>query len=451
MRAEFIRPFDVSAGLHAEAPGPGKAPRRLPSYRDRAMSSVHTVVIGAGQSGLAMSHCLTDAGVEHVVLERGQTAERWNRERWDSLRLLTPNWASRLPGWEYRGPDPDGFMTAAELTAYLRAYADSFAAPVQRDTDVVSVTGAAGGFVVRTTQTTWRARNIVVATGWSDQPHVPALAAGLPRGITQVTPVSYRNPAQLPDGGVLIVGAGATGVQLADELAAAGRDVVLAAGQHSRVPRRYRGMDIWWWMDRVGVLAATIDDVSDPRQARHEGSLQLVGRDDRRDVDLPALHAAGVQVVGRVAAVDGSRLRLAADLVATTAAADDRLGRLLDQVDGYITAQGLDAEVLPVARPGRLRVTEPPAQLDLSDRGIATVVWATGYRRPYPWLRVPVLDRHGEIAQRRGVTPVEGVYVLGQRFQYRRDSNFIDGVRHDASYLARCISLRRAGRQPAAC
>jgi putative flavoprotein involved in K+ transport len=142
---------------------------------------------------------------------------------------------------------------------------------------------------------------------------------------------------------------------------------------------------------------------------------------------------------------------LAADLVATTAAADDRLGRLLDQVDGYITAQGLDAEVLPVARPGRLRVTEPPAQLDLSDRGIATVVWATGYRRPYPWLRVPVLDRHGEIAQRRGVTPVEGVYVLGQRFQYRRDSNFIDGVRHDASYLARCISLRRAGRQPAAC
>lgn len=414
------------------------------------MSSIHTVVIGAGQSGLAMSRCLTDAGVEHVVLERGQTAERWNRERWDSLRLLTPNWASRLPGWEYRGADPNGFMTAAELTGYLRAYADSFAAPVRHDTDVVSVTGAAGGFVVRTNQTTWRAGNVVVATGWSDQPYVPVLAADLPRGVTQLTPVSYRNPAQLPDGGVLIVGAGATGVQLADELAAAGRDVVLAVGQHSRVPRRYRGIDIWRWMDRIGVFAATIDDVSDPRQARHEGSLQLVGRDDHRDVDLPTLQTAGVQVVGRVTAADGSRVRFSNDLAATTSAADDRLGRLLDQIDAYVTAQDLDPDVLPAARPRRLRVPEPPAQLDLSDRGIATVVWATGYRRPYPWLRVPVLDRHGEIVQRRGVTAVEGVYVLGQRFQHRRDSNFIDGVRHDASYLARHIALRPAGRQPAA-
>jgi putative flavoprotein involved in K+ transport len=414
------------------------------------MSSVHTVVIGAGQSGLAMSRCLTDAGIEHVVLERGQTAERWNRERWDSLRLLTPNWASRLPGWEYRGTDPDGFMTAGELTAYLRAYAASFAAPVQPDTDVVSVTGAPGAFVVHTTRTTWRAANVVVATGWSDQPHVPAVAAGLPRAVTQLTPVSYRNPAQLPDGGVLIVGAGATGVQLADELAAAGRDVVLAVGRHSRVPRRYRGMDIWWWMDRIGVFAATIDDVGDPHQARHEGSLQLVGRDDRRDVDLPALHAAGVQVVGRVTTVDGGRVRFGADLAAATSAADDRLGGLLEQIDEYVTAHGLEAEVPPVARPGRLRLTEPAVQLDLTARGIATVVWATGYRRPYPWLRVPVLDRQGEIVQRRGVTPVEGVYVLGQRFQHRRDSNFIDGVRHDASYLARHIALRHARRQPAA-
>ena len=414
------------------------------------MSSIHTVVIGGGQSGLAMSRCLTDAGIEHVVLERGQTAERWDRERWDSLRLLTPNWASRLPGWEYRGTDPNGFMTAAELTAYLRAYADSFGAPVQHGTDVVSVTGAAGAFVVRTTQTTWRASNVVVATGWSDQPHVPALAARLPRGITQVTPVSYRNPAQLPDGGVLIVGAGATGVQLADELAAAGRDVVLAVGHHNRVPRRYRGMDIWRWMDRIGVFAATIDDVSDPRQARNDGSLQVVGRDDQRNVDLPALHAAGVQVVGRVTAVEGSRVRLAADLAATMSTADDRLGRLLGQIDEYISAQGLDAEVLPAVRPSGLRVTEPVPELDLSARGIGTVVWATGYRRPYPWLRVPVLDRHGEIAHQRGVTRVDGVYVLGQRFQHRRDSNFIDGVRHDASYLAHSIALRHGRRQPAA-
>jgi putative flavoprotein involved in K+ transport len=414
------------------------------------MSSVHTVVIGAGQSGLAMSRCLADAGVEHVVLERGRTAERWSRNRWESLRLLTPNWASRLPGWHYRGTDPGGFMTADELAAYLRAYADSFEAPVQHDNDVVSVTGADGGFVVRTTARTWRARNVVVATGWCDQPRVPALAAGLAREVVQVTPGSYRNPAQLPDGGVLVVGAGATGVQLADELAAAGRDVVVAVGQHRRVPRRYRGMDIWWWLDRIGAFAVTTDDVSDPREVRQEGSFQLVGRDDHRDVDLPALHAAGVQMAGRIAAVDGSRVRFAADLPATTSAADTCLTGLLDRIDEYVTAHGLEAEVLPVATPSRLPVTESPAQLDLSDRGIGTVVWATGYRRPYPWLRVPVLDRHGEIAQRRGVTAVEGVYVLGQRFQHRRDSNFIDGVRHDASYLARHIALRYARRQPAA-
>jgi putative flavoprotein involved in K+ transport len=415
------------------------------------MPTVHTVVIGAGQAGLATSRCLTDAGVDHVVLERGRTAERWRSERWDSLRLLTPNWASRLPGWRYRGPDPDGFMTAAELAAYLGAYADSFAAPVEHDNDVVSVTNAGGGFVVRTAGTTWRAGNVVLATGWCDQPHVPSSAAKLAPGLTQLTPATYRRPAQLPDGGVLVVGAGASGVQLADELAAAGRDVVLAAGQHSRVPRRYRGVDIWWWLDQIGVLALTTDDVGDSFRARHEGSLQLVGRHDHRDVDLSSLHAAGVQLAGRLTVVDGSRVRFAADLPATTMAADDRLTGLLDQIDEHITAHGLDAEVLPAARPAPLSPTDPPEQLDLSDRGIATVVWATGYRRPYRWLHVPVRDGHSEIAQRRGVTAVEGLYVVGQRFQHRRDSNFIDGVRHDASYLARHIAHRRARSEPAAC
>ena len=418
------------------------------------MSNVHTVVIGAGQAGLAMSRCLTDAGVEHVVLERGRTAERWRRERWDSLRLLSPNWATRLPGWQYEGSDPDGFMTADELVAYLGAYADSFAAPVEHDNDVLGVTATARGFAVQTSQTTWLARTVVLATGWCDEPHVPALAAALAPGVGQVTPVSYRNPAQLGDGGVLIVGAGATGVQLADELAAAGRAVVLAVGQHGRVPRRYRGMDIWWWLDRIRAFAVTTDDVDDPRQVRNEGSMQLVGREDHRDVDLPALQAVGVELAGRLTAIDGNRVRFAADLAASTAAADDRLGLLLDRIDRYIAAHGLDAEVRPVTRPRRLSLPQPLTEVDLSDRGITTVVWATGYRRRYPWLRLPVLDRYGEIAQRRGVTPVDGVYVLGQRFQHRRDSNFIDGVRHDASYVAHHIvrhtAPRHAGRQPAA-
>jgi putative flavoprotein involved in K+ transport len=341
-------------------------------------------------------------------------------------------------------------MTAAELAAYLGAYADSFGAPVEHDNDVVSVTRADGGFVVRTTRRTWHARNLVVATGWCDQPRIPTIAADLAADITQLTPDTYRNPGQLPDGGVLVVGAGATGVQLADELAAAGRDVVLGAGRHSRILRRYRGMDIWWWLDRVGAFAVTTEEVPDPTEVRSEGSIQLVGRDDHRNVDLPALEAAGVQVTGRVTAIERHRVRVATDLVATATAADERLGRLLGQIDDYVTAHGLDAEVLPATRPAPLSTAGRPEQLDLAARRIRTVVWATGYRRPYPWLQVPALDGDGEIAQRRGVTAVDGLYVVGQRFQHRRDSNFIDGVRHDAAYLARHITDRHANRQPAA-
>jgi putative flavoprotein involved in K+ transport len=193
-------------------------------------------------------------------------------------------------------------------------------------------------------------------------------------------------------------------------------------------------MDIWWWLDRIGTFARTIDEMSDPAQARGEGALQLVGRSDHRDVDLPALQRLGVRAVGRLTAVDGPRLQFADDLLTTTAAADQRLRGLLAQIDAHATANGLDAELLPADRPAPLRPTQPLTELDAAT--IGSVVWATGYRRPYPWLQVPVLDAQGEIIQRRGVTPLAGLYVLGQRFQHRRDSNFIDGVRHDAAYLA---------------
>jgi putative flavoprotein involved in K+ transport len=412
------------------------------------MPSTHTVVVGAGQAGLAMSRCLSDADVEHVVLERGRIAERWHSERWDSLRLLTPNWASRLPGWSYHGPDPDGFMTATELAAYLGAYAQSFDAPVEELSPVQAVTRSGDGFAVRTPDATWHAANVVVATGWCDRPRVPADAAHVGGDVAQITPGNYRNPAQLPEGAVLVVGASATGVQVADELVRAGREVVLAVGGHSRVPRRYRGMDIWWWLDRIGTFARTIDDVRDPLQARDEGSLQLVGREDRRDVDLPTLQRLGVRLAGRLASVDADHVSFADDLAATAAAADERLARLLDQIDDHIAASGLAPEVLPASGFARLSPVAPLDRLDLRADGVGTVVWATGYRRTYPWLHVPVLDGHGEIAHRRGVTPVRGLYVLGQRFQHRRDSNFIDGVRHDAEHLARAI-VARHHRHPA--
>jgi putative flavoprotein involved in K+ transport len=405
------------------------------------MPTIHTLVIGAGQAGLAMSRCLTDAAVDHVVLERGRTAQRWRSERWDSLRLLTPNWATRLPGWSYRGPQPDGFMTAAELATYLCDYSASFGAPIEEGSDVRSVRCADDGFVVRTSKARWRAANVVIATGWCDQPRLPHLAGRLPPDVMQVTPTAYRNPGQLPDGRVLVVGASATGVQLADELARAGHEVVLAVGGHSRVPRRYRGLDIWWWLDQIGSFAQTIDEVGDQRRAREEGALQLVGGDDQRDVDLPALQQLGVRLTGRLAGIDGGTFTFAHDLVATTTTADERLAGVLAQIDDHIEKNGLRAEVLPSIAPARLRpIADPLARLDLRRDGVAAVVWATGYRRPYPWLRVPVLDERSEIIQRRGVTPVPGLYVLGQRFQHRRDSNFIDGVGHDAACLARQLT-----------
>jgi putative flavoprotein involved in K+ transport len=412
------------------------------------MPAIDTLVIGAGQAGLAMSRCLTDAAIDHAVLERGRLGERWRSERWDSLRLLTPNWATRLPGWAYQGDDPSGFMTAAELVDHFERYADSFEAPVHEGTSVTGVRAHDGGFVVETDDRTWRARRVVIATGWCDRPYVPAMGAELAAGIEQRTPSDYRNPDQLPAGGVLVVGASASGVQLADELRRTGREVVLAVGQHNRLPRSYRGLDIWWWLDRIGTFSRTIDELPDPEQARREGSLQLVGRDDHRDIDLPSLQRAGVRLTGRLSAIDGGDAVFAPDLAVTTAAAERRLRRVLGEIDQHIASTGLEAEVLPATEPAAVVDTYSPHRIDLARAGISTVIWATGFTRRYPWLHVPVLDAAGEIRQQRGVTPVPGVYVLGQRFQHRRDGNFIDGVRHDAAFVADHITgIRRQPQQ----
>ena len=335
-------------------------------------------------------------------------------------------------------------MTAAELAAYLTDYAASFAAPIEHDSEVqrrharrARVRRPHRRGDVDAPQR--RARHRLVR---------PAPRAGDRRRAAPVdppvhTPSTYRSPADLPAGGVLVVGASATGVQLADELARAGRDVVLAVGRHSRVPRRYRGMDIWWWLDRIGTFATTIDSVSDPARSRAEGAVQLVGRDDHRDVDLAALQRLGVRLTGRLTAIDGVRATFADDLATTTAAADERLARLLGQIDAHIARARADAaRCSPPTSPAPVPAVAPLPVLDLRADGIATVLWATGYRRHHPWLHVPVLDRTGEIAQRRGVTPVDGLYVLGQRFQHRRDSNFIDGVRHDAVALAHHLADR---------
>jgi putative flavoprotein involved in K+ transport len=414
------------------------------------MRGVETLVVGAGQAGLAVSRCLAERGADHVVVERGRVAERWRTARWDSLRLITPNWMSRLPGWSYPGPDPDGYMSAPELVSYLRGYADSGAAPVRENTTVELVETCATGLRVVTDQQTWLARNVVVATGTENRAFVPPVAGGLAPRVHQLTAGRYRSPRHVPDGGVLVVGASASGVQIADELRRAGRTVIISVGRHSRLPRRYRGHDIQWWLHRIGILDQTIDQMRDARSARRAPSLQLSGR--RHRVDLEALAAGGVILAGRLAAADGWSVAFADDLPATTGAAQARMERLLRSIEAFI-APGVDDQAGPL--PGVDDQTGPlpaftapagPAHLNLSRAGITTVIWATGYRPAYPWLRVPVLDRHGEIDRRRGVTRVPGLYVIGLRFLHRRNSSFVDGVGPDARFAAAHLTRRTASR-----
>lgn len=411
------------------------------------MHAVETLVVGAGQAGLAVSRCLAGRGAEHVVVERGRIAERWRTARWESLRLLSPNWMSRLPAWSYPGPDPDGYMAAPELVSYLEDYAGSFTAPVHENTAVELVEASGGGLRVVTSQGTWLARNVVVAAGTENRAHVPPAARGIDPGIHQLTAARYSGPDQVPGGGVLVVGASASGVQIADELRRAGRPVVISVGRHARIPRRYRGRDIMWWMDRAGVLGQTIDQVHDARTARLAPSLQLSGRG--RPVGLDALAAGGVRLAGRLAAADGRRLRFADDLPVTIGGAQARMERLLRIIDGYL-ARSCGEGAGPADPPAPFPAPASPLELDLRRAGISTVIWATGYQPAYPWLRVPVLDRHGQIVHRRGVTCVPGLYVLGLRFLHRRDSSFIGGVGRDARFVAAHLTRRMASRALAA-
>jgi putative flavoprotein involved in K+ transport len=403
------------------------------------MSRTSVIVVGAGQAGLAVSHLLTASGVEHVVLERGRVAERWSSHLWESLRLLSPNWLSRLPGFRYTGSDPDGYMSAGAVADYLRSYANASAAPVVENADVLSVRGRGDGYTVATTAGTWIAGAVVVATGWCDVPSIPGIASALDPRILQVTPATYRNAAALPDGRVLVVGASATGAQLADELAAAGRDVVLAVGDHSRLPRRYRGMDIMFWLDAMGLFDRRLEEHPRPATAGREPSLQLVGNTNGRDVDLHSLQQRGVGLAGRLVGVDRRHAYFADDLAATTGAADIRLRRLLRRIDAYAGTANLGgAPVLAARTDGHLE------RMDLHHARVGSVVWATGYQRAYPWLHVPVLNRAGEIIQVYGATPAPGLYVMGMRWQSRRSSSFLDGVRHDAATVAGLV-LDRVG------
>lgn len=410
------------------------------------MERIDTVVIGGGQAGLAMSRALTRRGVEHVVLERGRIGERWRHERWDSLRLLTPRWLSRVSGWSPAdGRDPRGFMDMPELIGYLERFASHFRVPAEEGVTVRRVEADEAGFRIRTDRRDWHALRVVVATGQSQEAHVPRLARDLAPTLHQVAPTAYRHPGHLPEGGALVVGASATGIQLAEEIHASGRPVTLAVGRHTRLPRRYRGRDILYWLHRMGVLDQRTQAVQNLAASVDQPSMQLVGTPDHRTLDLGVLMERGVQLVGRVQAAREHRVQLEDDLVENLAASDLKLAGLLLRIDRHIRESGAEG-VEPEEEFRPVPLVDTPGTLDLRVRGIRTVVWATGFSRAYPWLHLPVLDARGEIRHRGGITAVPGLYVLGLNFQRRRSSSFLAGVGADAEELAH--HLVQAGRSP---
>jgi putative flavoprotein involved in K+ transport len=291
-----------------------------------------------------MSRCLADRSIDHVVVERGEVANSWKTERWDSLRLLTPNWQSRLPGYGYEGDDPDGYRTLPEVIEFIDRYAQVISAPLQAHTRVTSVRRTDTGYLVATDRGDWQCRTVVLATGPCNMPRVPAFAEAVPAGIATFTPMTYRNPGQLPDGGALGVGASATGTQISEEVHRSGRPVTLAVGEHIRAPRVYRGRDIEWWMDAAGVLDERYDEVDDIARARRVPSLQLVGSPSRVTLDLNALTAIGVKLAGRLVGINDGKAQFSGSLHNLCALSDLKMGRLLDTIDAWATKNGLDGD-----------------------------------------------------------------------------------------------------------
>jgi putative flavoprotein involved in K+ transport len=407
------------------------------------------VIVGGGHAGLAMSRCLSERAIDHVVLERGEVANSWRRERWDSLRLLTPNWLARLPGYRYSGADPDGFMGMSQVIGFIENYARLIDVPVQTSTTVESVVPVDGGYSVVTDRGAWRCRSVMIASGAFGIPNIPKHSAGVPDSVCQLTPNRYRRPDQLSDGGVLVVGASATGLQLADEIQRSGRPVTISVGEHVRMPRTYRGLDIQYWMKSTGLLDETWRDVDDIVRARKVPSPQLVGSPERSTLDLNALTDQGVSLVGRFAGMNNGKAQFSGGLKNNCAMADLKLGRLLNTVDEWADQTGLSPVVGEPERLEPTRVAESPRLgLDLGSGEIKTIVWATGFRPDYSWLDVPAaFDARGRLKHDGGVIAAPGLYTLGLTFLRRRKSSFIHGAEDDARDLTEHLAgyLAEAG------
>lgn len=398
--------------------------------------TVDVVVIGAGHAGLAMSYALGQHGIDHVVIERGEVANTWRTERWQSLRLLTPNWMTRLPGNSYRGDDPNGYMSAAAVAEFISDYARSTSAPVLTHTTVTSVALQHDGYRVTTDRGDLMCRAVVLASGAFNKPLVPNFADEIPASVEQLSARNYRSPNRLTAGGVLVVGASATGVQLAQEIQQSGRQVTLAVGEHVRLPRIYRSRDIQWWMHASGVLDQRIEDVDEPNRARHVPSPQLVGTPDHATLDLNVLQSEGVEIVGRLSAVRNANALFSGSLANVCSLADLKLNRLLTTIDAWATRNESASVVGPAERYAPTQVSKSPRLGLTLGTDVATVIWATGFRADYSWLHVPVFNRDGVLKHDRGIVDAPGLYVLGLPFLRRRKSSFIHGAEDDVRDLS---------------
>ncbi|TMJ30908.1 MAG: FAD-dependent oxidoreductase [Alphaproteobacteria bacterium] len=403
---------------------------------------IETLVIGGGQAGLTVSHMLSQAGCRHLVLERARIAERWRTERWDGLRFQFPNWSVKLPNFPFRHADPDGFCTSAEIVAYLTAYAEFIAAPVRCGVAVTRLSRRqdAPGFIAETSGGALSAANVVVATGPYQRPVMPALLHDAP-DLFQVHASKYRAPDQLPAGAVLVVGSGASGAQIAEELVRAGRRVYLSVGHHRRMPRRYRGRDLIWWISALG-----LDQTPVEKRGPDKALPLITGAYGGHTIDFRKFSAQGIILLGRLVAAENGIVEVAPDLEASLAAGDRSYAGFLELVDGHVAQHKLDVPEDPDARavrPDPPDVLKPLRRLDLREAGISAVIWSTGYGCDFSWIDLPVFDARGEPVHRDGVTDVPGLYFIGLQWLSRMNSSFLAGVGQDADRLAQHIAARR--------
>ena len=409
---------------------------------------VETVIIGGGHAGLTMSYYLSQLGREHLILERGRVAERWRSERWDSFCFQFPNWTIELPGYKYQSDDPDAFAPGREIVRFIQDYATFIKAPTHCGIEVKSLERKtdSGRYLLTAKNCTIEAANVVIATGPYQQAAIPAMSSEVPKDIFQVHSSAYRNPNQLPQGAVLVVGSGASGCQIADDLQQSGHQVYLSVGRHSRTPRRYRGRDFAYWGAALKRPEQIVDTVS--LDLRKGSEVLLTGVNGGYDVDLRSMAARGIFLLSHSLAIKDGDLMLGHDLEQHLAKGDESFENFKKSVDDYIAKVRLEVpeEREPKLSPNvKKEISTPVSRLNLKDAGVSAIIWASGFRYDFDWVKLPIFDDSGEPTHRRGVTQLPGVYFLGLRWLYKRKSSFLlrAGPAEDASYLAEQIIARR--------